>query len=99
LFSHRENWLAGSIVFYMRPPTNRWMPMATCRPEVTGRSEAGNAEVETNPLKFALTIREFCSSHNISLAFFYLLQQRGEGPRVMHVGGRRLISIEEARCW
>ena len=62
------------------------------RPEVTGRRGG------TTP-KLALTIRQFCDSHNISHAFFYLLQQRGEGPRVMHVGSRRLISIEEAAAW
>jgi hypothetical protein len=72
--------------------------MVTVRPEVTGRS-SGVKEAENGPLKFALTIREFCESHNISSAFFYLLQQRGEGPRLMHVGSRRLISIEEARRW
>ena len=73
--------------------------MAILRPEVTGRSYGVTAKAEISPLKFALTIREFCQSHNISPAFFYLLQQRGEGPRVMHVGSRRLISIEEARRW
>jgi hypothetical protein len=56
-------------------------------------------EFPNAPPKFALTIREFCNSHNISPAFFYLLRQRGEGPRIMHVGSRRLISIEEARRW
>jgi hypothetical protein len=74
--------------------------MTTVRPEITGRSYGVTIlEAENSPLKFALTIREFCQSHNISPAFFYLLQQRGEGPRVMHVGSRRLISIEEARHW
>jgi hypothetical protein len=74
--------------------------MSTFRPEVSGPSSGLTAvELGKAPLKLALTIREFCSSHNISPAFFYLLQQRGEGPRVMHVGSRRLISIEEARPW
>jgi hypothetical protein len=74
--------------------------MAIVRPQVTGRSHGVTTlDSENSPLKFALTIREFCQSHNISPAFFYLLQQRGEGPRVMHVGSRRLISIEEAQHW
>ena len=55
-------------------------------------------DIATTP-KLALTIREFCDAHNISHAFFYLLQQRGEGPRVMRVGSRRLISVEEAARW
>jgi hypothetical protein len=64
------------------------------RPEATGRAAAG----DTAPT-LALTIRQFCDSHNISHAFFYLLQQRGEGPRVMKVGSRRLVSVEEAARW
>jgi hypothetical protein len=74
--------------------------MAAIRPEATGRSAGVTiVKAENDPLKLALTIRQFCESHNISPAFFYLLQQRGEGPRVMRVGSRRLISIEEARRW
>jgi hypothetical protein len=51
------------------------------------------------PPKLAMSIGEFCHLHNISHAFFYLLQQRGEGPRVMKVGSRRLVSVEEAAAW
>jgi hypothetical protein len=47
----------------------------------------------------ALTIAEFCESHGISQAFFYLLQKQGKGPRTMRVGRRRLISMEEAQRW
>jgi predicted DNA-binding transcriptional regulator AlpA len=63
------------------------------------------AENTTKPLPvtqappLAMTIREFCQAHNISMAFFYLLQQRGEGPRVMKLGSRRLIAVEEAARW
>ena len=51
------------------------------------------------PPTFALTIPEFCVSHNISEAFYYELQKDGRGPRTMRVGRRRLISIEEAKRW
>ena len=60
------------------------------------------AENTTKPLPvtqappLAMTIREFCQAH---MAFFYLLQQRGEGPRVMKLGSRRLIAVEEAARW
>jgi hypothetical protein len=47
----------------------------------------------------ALTIPEFCRSHGISQAFYYELQKDGRGPRTMHVGRRRLISLEEAQRW
>jgi sirohydrochlorin ferrochelatase len=49
--------------------------------------------------KMALTIGEFCRAHNISIAFFYRLQALGQGPRVMRLGTRRLISVEEAQRW
>jgi hypothetical protein len=55
--------------------------------------------VARGPPTLALSIRQFCDAHNISHAFSYLLQQRGEGPRVMKVGSRRLISVEEAARW
>jgi hypothetical protein len=51
------------------------------------------------PPTFALTIPEFCASHNISEAFYYELQKGGRGPRTMRVGRRRLISVEEAGRW
>jgi hypothetical protein len=47
----------------------------------------------------AYTIRQFCAAHSISEAFFYVLRARGEGPRMMRLGRRRLISLEEARRW
>ena len=56
-------------------------------------------DIAATPPKLALTIREFCDSHNISPAFFYMLRKAGKAPRVMHVGARRLISIEEAARW
>jgi len=51
------------------------------------------------PPALALTIPEFCSAHGISQAFYYELQKAGRGPRTMHVGRRRLISVEEAQRW
>jgi predicted DNA-binding transcriptional regulator AlpA len=47
----------------------------------------------------AMSIREFCNRHSFSLSFFYLLEERGQAPRTMQVGGRRLISVEEAARW
>jgi predicted DNA-binding transcriptional regulator AlpA len=52
---------------------------------------------DTPPL--AMSIIEFCKAHRISVAFFYELDGKGEAPRTMRVGGRRLISIEEAARW
>ena len=45
------------------------------------------------------SIAEFCRAHRLSRAFFYVLQKRGEGPTVMKVGKRTLVSDEAARTW
>jgi hypothetical protein len=51
------------------------------------------------PPKLALSVAEFCQLHSISIGFFYELLKRGEGPRIMKVGLRTLVSIEEAARW
>ncbi len=47
----------------------------------------------------AYSIAEFCRAHRVSRAFFYVLQKRGEGPAVMKVGKRTLVSDEAAKHW
>ena len=47
----------------------------------------------------AQSVRQFCESHNISKAGFYVLLKNGCGPKVMRVGGRTLISTEAAAHW
>lgn len=47
----------------------------------------------------ALSIPEFCKSHGISVAMFYILDKDGKTPRTMRVGARRLISEEAAADW
>jgi predicted site-specific integrase-resolvase len=47
----------------------------------------------------ANSIQTFCRSHGISRATFYNLQRRGEGPIVMKVGKRTLVSDEAAEAW
>ena len=46
-----------------------------------------------------LSVAEFCAEHGISRALFYLLLARGDGPKVMKVGRRTLISAEAANEW
>ena len=82
------------------------------RREVTGRKPGVSAHHETTEPAVAarlptasptprltLTIAQFCEAFNISEAFFYKLRKRGQGPREMEVGARRLISIEAAVEW
>lgn len=47
----------------------------------------------------AFTIEGFCKAHGFSRAHYFNLQKVGEGPRVMHVGARVLISREAAADW
>jgi predicted DNA-binding transcriptional regulator AlpA len=47
----------------------------------------------------ASTIEQFCADHSISRATFYNLIQAGKAPRIMKVGGKRLVSVEAASAW
>ena len=47
----------------------------------------------------ANSIPSFCQAHGISRATFYNLMKRGEGPTVMKVGKRTLVSDEAAAAW
>ena len=47
----------------------------------------------------AYTIDEFCIAHRISRRTFYDLIERGEGPKLMHIGSKRLISAKAAAKW
>ncbi|MBR1156666.1 hypothetical protein JQ575_39560 [Bradyrhizobium sp. JYMT SZCCT0428] len=49
--------------------------------------------------KKAYGVDEFCKVHGISRAFFYKILKAGQGPRLMHVGSRRLVSDEAAAEW
>jgi hypothetical protein len=50
-----------------------------------------------NPV--AYTIAEFCEAHRISKGHFYNLKKLARGPRVMDLGGRKVISAEAAADW
>lgn len=47
----------------------------------------------------AYGIEDFCKRHGFSRAYLYILWRRGDGPRFMQVGTRRLISKEAAADW
>jgi hypothetical protein len=75
------------------------------RPEVTGKKlNIADGKLKDNeppppPPRMALSIREFCYSHNISEDFYFKLKRQGKGPVEMKVGTRTLISIEAAADW
>lgn len=49
--------------------------------------------------KQAYTFPGFCSDHHISRSFLYKLIKEGQGPRLMKIGRRTLISTEAAADW
>jgi predicted DNA-binding transcriptional regulator AlpA len=51
------------------------------------------------PERDAFSLAEFCERHGFSRSSLYTLLRDGQGPRVMRVGGRSLISRESAAAW
>jgi predicted DNA-binding transcriptional regulator AlpA len=49
--------------------------------------------------KDAYNVIEFCTRHGISRSAFYNSLKAGQGPRLMKVGTRVLISKEAAEQW
>lgn len=47
----------------------------------------------------AFSVREFCTAHRISPAFYYVMKSEGWGPREMRAGSRVMISHEAASDW
>jgi hypothetical protein len=51
------------------------------------------------PTRAVTSVDGFCREHRISRGHFYNLRKRGDGPAVMKVGRRTLISDEAAAEW
>lgn len=49
--------------------------------------------------KAAQSIKEFCYDNGFSRATLYNLLKRGQGPAIMKVGRRRLVSAEAAAAF
>ncbi|HVI68273.1 MAG TPA: hypothetical protein VM910_37690 [Bradyrhizobium sp.] len=47
----------------------------------------------------AMTIPEFARLHGMSVAMFFKMQSQGEGPEMMAIGRRRMVSMESAARW
>jgi predicted DNA-binding transcriptional regulator AlpA len=47
----------------------------------------------------AFSILEFCRRHGISRSAFYNALKANQGPRLMKVGNRVMISREAAEAW
>jgi hypothetical protein len=75
--------------------------MSTIRPEAGPTNQPTKKRQRRSPVfpPSAMSIPEFCDRHRISQAFFYLLKERGKAPKIMELGHRRLITVEEAARW
>jgi hypothetical protein len=54
--------------------------------------------IET-PNVAAFSVDEFLVRNRISRGLFYKKLKQGRGPRIMKVGGRKLISADAERDW
>lgn len=63
------------------------------------RVQQGTGAIEVDQQFEAYSIPEFCAAHCISRATFYNLIKAGQAPRLMAVGGRKLVSREAAAEW
>lgn len=46
-----------------------------------------------------MTIEEFCERNRIAMSTYFIMKRRGEGPRTVKIGKRRLISAEAETAW
>ncbi len=63
---------------------------------MVSRQEQNRAGLAAQLPPAAFSVPEFCATHRISRALFYILQRAGRGPRSFKVGRRTLISSEAA---
>jgi hypothetical protein len=86
------NQAASTLVTSERtPPTKAESTLVT--------SNANPKPATTGVAKAANTIEEFCESNSISRAFYYKLKKLGQGPDIMWVGAKPLITTESAAAW
>ena len=76
------------------PPETRQPPSSASR---RGRPQAPRAPPQHR--SGAYSVAEFCEAYGVSVPFLYKLWAKGEGPDVMKVGTRTLITFEAADRW
>lgn len=68
----------------------------------SGVARKGHPQARAPPLQHrggAYSVAAFCEAHGFSVPMLYKLWARGEGPAIMKVGVRTLISFEAADRW
>jgi hypothetical protein len=80
----------------------------TNHPTTTQKAKRGRPpKVAPRPVKpeqrlddlAAWSITEFCRANSMSRSFYYVLQQKGEGPRETRLGSKVLITRKAAADW
>jgi hypothetical protein len=62
-------------------------------------SQGEHAVANQTAERAAYTIAEFCAAHRISRSKLYQLWAAGAGPRFMHIGSKKIITVEAAADW
>ena len=60
---------------------------------------ATDSQTTDCPAIAAYTVDEFCKAHRLGRSKLYQLWAGGDGPRMMRVGTKILISVEAAADW
>jgi predicted DNA-binding transcriptional regulator AlpA len=62
-------------------------------------ANATAAPVEGHISRGSFTVAQWCQHRQLSVSFFYRLDQQGKAPATMRIGRRRLISFESDQAW
>ena len=62
-------------------------------------SKSGHAGGNRETERAAYTVSEFCAAHRISRSKLYQLWAMGAGPRFIHIGSKKIITVEAAADW
>jgi hypothetical protein len=63
------------------------------------KRQAAPREDEPPVERQAMSIRQFCRAHDLSIDSYYRMAREGSGPEIMKVGHRTLIARESAEAW
>jgi hypothetical protein len=82
------------------PPHDVILPKLGSRRAPAAKHSVKTAPIRAPPIgRAAYSIDEFAAAHGLSVAMYFKLRGQGLGPEEMHVGRRRLISLEAAERW
>jgi hypothetical protein len=82
------------------PPHDTALPKLGSHKAPPRKPGVKTAPIRGPPIeRAAYSIDQFAQAHGLSVAMYFKLRGQGLGPEEMHVGRRRLISLEAAARW